>query len=328
MLTLFVRNEPIHLINVYSDDQHRGIDLIAERAHLLPQVHYMGRDFNCHSSEWDPRVDHHRAKAVLLLETAARLGVEYAPPQNPGMTFVSRIDPNIKSVIDLVFVPPAEVIAWAPKRDIPLSGESDHIHLVSVMRLDQSVERLVGYTLKSEEDDTGFWSDIIRDLPVLNDSFDLGGSEGIDLLSAAIEATFSRAWDVHSEEFIITPHSKKWWNDACKQAYEDYQEVGTPEARREFRSTVKKAKHEFFDERIKDTSEKNARPWDLMSWVKERKNLLARQSVTMDSLATNFRSCGMRFTARTMLQMTDRSTWKYWTTLTIATSGNGQCFHR
>jgi hypothetical protein len=81
LLTLFVRNEPIHLINVYSDDQHRGIDLIAERAHLLPQVHYMGGDFNCHLSEWDPRVNHHQAKAVLLLETAVRLGVEYAPPQ-------------------------------------------------------------------------------------------------------------------------------------------------------------------------------------------------------------------------------------------------------
>jgi hypothetical protein len=81
------------------------------------------------------------------------------------MTFVSRADPNIKSVIDLMSMPPAEVIAWAPKRDIPLSGKSDHILLISVMHLDQSVEHLVGYTLKSEEDDTGFWSDIIQDLP-------------------------------------------------------------------------------------------------------------------------------------------------------------------
>jgi hypothetical protein len=122
------------------------------------------------------------------------------------MTFISHIDLNIKSVIDLVFVPPVEVIAWAPKRDIPLSGESDHITLVSVMRLDQSVEHLVGYTLKFEEDDTGFWSDIIQDLPTLNDSFDLDSSKGIDLLSAAIEDTFSRAWNVHSEELQTIPN--------------------------------------------------------------------------------------------------------------------------
>ena len=30
MLSLFVGNEPIHLINVYSDDQHRSIDLIGD----------------------------------------------------------------------------------------------------------------------------------------------------------------------------------------------------------------------------------------------------------------------------------------------------------
>ena len=41
---------------------------------------------------------------------------------------------------------------------------------------------------------------------------------------------------------------------------------------KEFRKTVKSAKHTFFDDHIADISEKNACPWNLMSWVKEHKN--------------------------------------------------------
>ncbi|RXW11212.1 hypothetical protein EST38_g14643 [Candolleomyces aberdarensis] len=39
-----------------------------------------------------------------------------------------------------------------------------------------------------------------------------------------------------------------------------------------FRSAVKAAKREFFDDRIEEIATTNKRPWDLMDWVKERKN--------------------------------------------------------
>ncbi|KAJ3533627.1 hypothetical protein NMY22_g7254 [Coprinellus aureogranulatus] len=103
-------------MNVYSDDQHRGIELIAGHIESLPQMTIMTRDFNCHSSEWDPAVQHHQTTPILLVDTAARLGLEYAPPSNPGPTFVSRANPNGRSVIDLMFLPPRDVIASAPER--------------------------------------------------------------------------------------------------------------------------------------------------------------------------------------------------------------------
>ncbi|KAJ3495161.1 hypothetical protein NMY22_g19974 [Coprinellus aureogranulatus] len=76
----------------------------------------MARDFNCHSSERHPAVQHHRTTPILLVDTTARLGLEYTSPSNPGPTFVSRADPNIRSVINLMLLPPGDVIASALER--------------------------------------------------------------------------------------------------------------------------------------------------------------------------------------------------------------------
>lgn len=59
VISLFGRGDPIHLMNVYSDNQHQAINLIAEKADNMPPLSYMGGDFNCHSREWDERVEHH-----------------------------------------------------------------------------------------------------------------------------------------------------------------------------------------------------------------------------------------------------------------------------
>ena len=71
VVSLYVGSDPIYLMNVYSDDQHRGIELIAGRIESLPQMAIMAGDFNCHSSEWDPAVQHHRTTPILLLDIAA-----------------------------------------------------------------------------------------------------------------------------------------------------------------------------------------------------------------------------------------------------------------
>ena len=88
----------------------------------------------------------------------------------------------------------------------------------------------------------------------------------------AIEKVFSDAWFAHSEEYIITPRSKRWWTDECQKAYNEWKADDSAETRGAFRRLVKKTRRDFFDERIKDISETDKRPWDLMDWVKECKN--------------------------------------------------------
>ncbi|KAF5340738.1 hypothetical protein D9611_007373 [Ephemerocybe angulata] len=84
IVSLFGRDRVLHFMNVYSDNQHRAIKLLAEKADALPALSYMGGNFNCHSREWDPWVLHHRTMAILLLETAARLGLDLTKFTNPG----------------------------------------------------------------------------------------------------------------------------------------------------------------------------------------------------------------------------------------------------
>ena len=271
VITLFTGDEPMHLMNVYSDADHRATRLLDRRAESLPTMDYMAGDFNCHSREWDKGVPNHGDTAILLLETAARLGVEYSPPVNPGPTYVSYADANIRSVIDLVFVPSAYVLSAAPLRDQDLKGTSDHYPMSSVIKLSNYAERIKGRTLK-EDAVAPFFLQIEQQMPGLSDQYDLNTAEGVEELSVAIEGVFSDAWPAHSEEYIITPRSKKWWTDECQKAHDEWKADDNAETRGAFRRLVKKTRREFFDERIKDISETDKRPWDLMDWVKERKN--------------------------------------------------------
>jgi len=59
ILSLFSEGRTINIMNVYSDDQHTAINLLAECVPTLPACVLMTGDFNCHSREWDPLVLHH-----------------------------------------------------------------------------------------------------------------------------------------------------------------------------------------------------------------------------------------------------------------------------
>ncbi|KAJ3522438.1 hypothetical protein NMY22_g11892 [Coprinellus aureogranulatus] len=274
VVSLYVGSDPIYLMNVYSDDQHRGIELIAGRIESLPQMAIMAGDFNCHSSEWDPAVQHHRTTPILLVDTAARLGLEYAPPSNPGPTFVSRADPNVRSVIDLMFLPPGDVIASAPERATNLQGESDHVPLTTLLPLDQVTRQHKGRTIKGGSDEeAAFIFQINTGLAdLLHDLGPLDTPEAVEELAQNIAGMFSGAWQVHSKGYTITVKSKPWWGETCQAAYDEYREDKSPDTRRVFRAAVRAAKREFFDEKVAEISIDHKRPWDLMAWIQERKN--------------------------------------------------------
>ena len=126
-------------MNVYSDDQHTAINLLAEHVPILPACVLMTGDFNCHSREWDPLVLHHQTTAISLLDTAARLGLELTLSVNPGPTFLSHNVELQGSVIDLMFikvseslVPPCWLLEW--------QGPLDHIPLASKFSLPSELE--------------------------------------------------------------------------------------------------------------------------------------------------------------------------------------------
>ena len=95
--------------------------------------------------------------------------------------------------------------------------------------------------------------------------------EEVEEIADQISDVFSRGWQKHSKIARINSHSKPWWNEACTTSYEQYRRLRDPEHWTEFRRLVRQTKREYFDDRIKEISETNKRPWDLMEWVKQCK---------------------------------------------------------
>ncbi|KAF5321475.1 hypothetical protein D9619_001126 [Psilocybe cf. subviscida] len=108
VLSLFAEGHTFNFRNVYSDNKFTAIRLLAARADTLPQFHYMGGNFNCHSSAWDPvPCPANMAASHWLLEVAATIGLELETVSNPGPTHIPRDASKGPLVIDLVFLPVA-----------------------------------------------------------------------------------------------------------------------------------------------------------------------------------------------------------------------------
>ncbi|KXN86757.1 hypothetical protein AN958_09617 [Leucoagaricus sp. SymC.cos] len=78
VLSLFTTCGTVNLLNIYSDDAHTAINLLARDIDQLPAFVYMGSDFNCHSEVWDPSCMSHPLVAQHLLELASDIGLEWA----------------------------------------------------------------------------------------------------------------------------------------------------------------------------------------------------------------------------------------------------------
>ena len=75
-LSLFIDEQVVNIMGVYSDDAHTAIRILSEKADSLPPYDYIGGDVNCHSRECDTAVSDHRTTAISLLDTTAKLGTE------------------------------------------------------------------------------------------------------------------------------------------------------------------------------------------------------------------------------------------------------------
>ncbi|KAJ2926188.1 hypothetical protein H1R20_g10900, partial [Candolleomyces eurysporus] len=210
----------------------------------LPQLSYMGRDFNCHSREWDQDVQHHQTTAILLVETAASLRLEYVRPDNYGPTYVSRANQNARS---------------------------DHIPLSAVVPLWHAMPKVKGRTLALfSNKEKEFVADIVLDIGDLS-SYNPTTADEVERMMSAMADAFSSVWNKHSTEYMVGPNLREYWNNKCTRALGVYQQMSTKN-HKAFRSVVRSAKHEFFDKRIKEVATTNKHTWDLMEWVKEHKN--------------------------------------------------------
>ena len=58
LLSFFNRGECHFLMNVYSDDRHSAVKFMLDQIIDIPNLLYMGEDFNIRDAEWDPAAPH------------------------------------------------------------------------------------------------------------------------------------------------------------------------------------------------------------------------------------------------------------------------------
>ncbi|KDR80491.1 hypothetical protein GALMADRAFT_136966 [Galerina marginata CBS 339.88] len=255
-------------MGVYSDADHTAIKLLAEKANSLPPMIYMGGDFNCHSSEWDPDCRSHGTTAISLLDTAATLGLELAIAQNSGPTFISH-NPDLRpSVIDLVFVPPAQAVSLTTCLEPELKMQSDHVPISPFVPI-RSPRLDAGKRSVPLVDQTEYLNGIIAQiwgLPIT----DLTSPELVEAAANTVAEIFADAFTRFSKLKSITSRSSPWWTPECATSLATYRASLSKHDWKSFRKLCKEVKRKFFEERIVDIAYSNKRPWDLMNWVQKR----------------------------------------------------------
>ena len=91
-------------MNVYSDDLHTAVNFLTREALNIPNLLYMGGDFNIRDAEWDPSVSLHSATGQSLRNLAESYSLVCSLPALSIPTHYSDISGYTNLVIDLIFL--------------------------------------------------------------------------------------------------------------------------------------------------------------------------------------------------------------------------------
>ena len=225
----------------------------------IPNLLYMGGDFNIRDAEWDPSVSSHPAAGQALMDLADSLGLVCSLPELPVPTHYSDTDGHANSVIDLIFLGMscAQVLHHI---EPDLRQPSDHAPLLVDLPISPENIRFSRKVLKHDSDEENdFLSSVTLGLRALNFSR-LDSVDDLDLLSKAIPRVISNAWEANARNITVTTRSKEWWNNECRDALATYRRTEAREDWRLFRSTTRSAKWSFFDDRIAEIASTNKCP--------------------------------------------------------------------
>jgi len=104
LLSFFNRGECHFLMNVYSDDRHSAVKFMLDQIIDIPNLLYMGGDFNIRDAEWDLSVSLYPVADQALVDLADSLSLVCLLPELPVPAHYSDTNSYANSVIDLIFL--------------------------------------------------------------------------------------------------------------------------------------------------------------------------------------------------------------------------------
>ena len=208
-------------MNVYSDDLHTAVDFLSRKALNIPNLLYMGGDFNIRDAEWDPSVSSHPAAGQSLRDLADSYNLVRSLLVLSVPTHYSDISSHANSVIDLIFlgINCAQVINCI---EPDLRRPSDHAPLIVDLPIaPENIQVHRKVSKQDSEEEVAFLLSMSEGLSQLDFSA-LDSVAGLDSLSETISGLFADCWATYAKRITVTSRSKEWWNNECRTALETY----------------------------------------------------------------------------------------------------------
>jgi len=188
-------------MNIYLDDCQSAVKFMLGQVIDIPNLLYMGGNFNIRDTEWDPSVSVHPAASQALMDLADSLDLMCSLPVFPVPTHYLDTDGHANSVIDLIFLDmSASQVIHCIKPDLRLL--LDYAPLL--VNLPISPENICfSKVLKCNSDkEDAFLSSVNIGLCTLNFS-DLGSVASLDSLSKAVSRVFTNAWEANARSITV-----------------------------------------------------------------------------------------------------------------------------
>ena len=259
------------IINIYSDLSQSALKYLKDTKVNIPNVIIMTGNFNIRDSIWDPNFLFHSCHSDSLFDIADFFSLNISKPIKNIPTKFSDNNNNANSVLDLVFLCLSfpEFNCHIIHPDWRLSSDYTLI-TVDISIYKERISHTRQLLVKEGDEGKKFIKSIIQVIKNLNISY----VHNTDILEEIVQLflfKIEKLWQKYLKPIKITRHFKAWWNDNCWLSLDRYQHSQNIKNWYNFKSTVKRTKHSFFDNKIQEIANKKCSPWKLMSWVKKCK---------------------------------------------------------
>jgi hypothetical protein len=235
---------PLHLMNMYLDENGSAIQYIKDHLEVFPDLGYMGGDFNCPSSHWDATVLCKHPMATRLMECATSLNMERVALPLGQVTHLPYNAVFCGLILDLVFL------------TIGDKGEPDHFPLLldvplKVFWLEGKMS--IKANSKEEADFLGKVTISLGQIPIP----DVMSVDQTQAVAQAISEVFDSVWTHQAKAKQACACSKSWWDTDCNQAKASAMTSDLPANWMAFKKATCQAKHKHFDECINEIAHTN-----------------------------------------------------------------------
>ena len=241
----------------YSDNYQSTLKCLKDTEVNIWNVLIITGNLNIRDNNWDPLYPFHSSHSNILLEIADSFNLNLFSPVQQVPTWYSNNANNSNSVINLSFLCSNSIKINKHTIYPNLQYLSNHALLnVDIFITEEFIQNKCQIIIKNSEEKENFISDLIKAIGSI-DIMIILNKDDLENIFQEYTRTSEIIWYKHPRYVNVTRRSKDWWNKNCQIKLRNYRSSKLIEDWKSFKSTVKKTKRSFFDDKIQEITSKN-----------------------------------------------------------------------